>query len=104
MKSFIVLVTVCVTFALLFPIALPEIKAHAISSILEAETISAHYTMLLHNAEAKRDWVEAEMAGEQGLMQTQALRTEVNGLKPICNRAIETFNGRYTLYSRLHLI
>ena len=79
-------------------------RAFAVNAINEVSVAEAHYGELLSYAEAKRDWVEAEMAGEQGYLQTEALRVEAKELKRIHDEYAKKFNSRYTLFTRLGLI
>lgn len=98
---FAVALTLIIPF---YGLALPELKSHAIASILSADEQVEVYSSLLRYAEAKRDWVEAEMAGEQGFLQTESLRIEVRELKRIHDEYAESFITRYTLFTRLGLL
>lgn len=99
---FVLVVSAVFTFAATYPTE--GARAFAVNSMNKVSVLEAHYGKLLSNAEAKRDWVEAEMAGEEGYLQAESLRNEVMGLKRIHGEYAEYLNTRYTIYTRLGLI
>lgn len=90
------------TFAASYPTT--GARAFAVSSLNEFGALEAHYSELLSYAEAKRDWTESEMAGEDGYLQTAALRMETRELKRIRGEYAQSFNIRYTIFTKLGLI
>lgn len=95
-------ISAVLTFAASYPTT--GARAFAVSSMNEVGALEAHYGKLLGYAEAKRDWVEAEMAGETGFLQTESLRIEVKELKRIHSEHAKSFNTRYTIFTKLRLI
>lgn len=104
MKKLMILLFVAIAVAFVATYPTTGARAFAVAAINEVSVPEAHYGELLSYAQAKRDWVEAEMAGEQGYPQTEALRVEVRELKRIHEEYTKRFNWRYALFTRLGLI
>jgi hypothetical protein len=104
MKKSIIILFVIAVGLLIFTYPTTGARAFAVTAINEVGVEEARYAELLSYAEAKRDWVSEEMAGEQGFLQTESLRIEVRELKRIHNEYAKSFNMRYTLFTRLGLI
>lgn len=104
MKKLVIIVFLAVVATLIVTYPTAGARAFAVAALNEVSVPEAHYAKLLSNARAKRDWVDAEMAGEQGYLQTEALRIEVRELKRIHKGYAKSFNTRYAIFTRLGLI
>ncbi|HAL24219.1 MAG: hypothetical protein UY31_C0038G0005 [Candidatus Wolfebacteria bacterium GW2011_GWE1_48_7] len=85
--------------------SIPLTRAGAVNVLTKESTYESYYSSRIFDAEAKRDWVRAEMSGTAPeLRQEEAITAYIDELRRVRNEHAKTFSDKYSLFRRLRLI